>query len=252
MYYITRPILIAALLIFQAFTSKGQEQRREKYLGVHAGIETYACNISDKNYIRADVTTFGENNIKYSLTGTYVRNYAGIKAELFSLNRKWGLSTGIRYSYTSGSIWRYSGSNNNQDFFYVLANQNGTTTEYYRVKELHQMSNYMGIPVELRFFPFRAVNFRVFLKIGADLNLLLNSKNDVVFDNANMNTYKSELLALVTPPDPLSVAFHLSGGFKWGKPSKPSLSVETTSDPASNLVEPIIGGGTQISVQIPF
>ena len=120
------------------------------------------------------------------------------------------------------------------------------------------MSNYMGTPVELRFFPFRAVNFRVFLKIGADLNLLLNSKNDVVFDNANMNTYKSELLALVTPPDPLSVAFHLSGGFKWGKPSKPSLSVEIafptyiTSDPASNLVEPIIGGGTQISVQIPF
>jgi len=151
----------------------------------------------------------------------------------------------------------YWGSSVN--YFYWLYLQDGVNTEYLKVKEIDQKSDYIGIPLEIRFFPARRPRFfRFYFKLGAEFNYLIQSQKDIVFYDPAMDPYKNELTAKVAGPKPFYSALYVGGGFRLGKELKPSVSIEACmpylflTQNSGGLVNPIFGGGFQINVQIPI
>ena len=254
-----RSILLIYFLCFYMAFSLAQVPRL-KYLGVETGmnfIESEMSNMDD--YIRGDVPSYSLGYSSSSLTTLTSRSFAGIKYEIFSLNDQISLSGGLRYSRINSSVGkkRYWGSSTN--YFYWLYLQDGVNTEYLKVKEIDQKSDYIGIPVEIRFFPARRPRiFRFYFKLGAEINCLIQSQKDIVFYDEAMNPYKNELTAKVANPKPFYAAAYVGGGFRFGKELKPSVSIEASmpylliTQNSAGLVNPIYGGGFQINVQIPI
>ena len=157
----------------------------------------------------------------------------------------------------NGSIGKASYFSSTSDFYYVLFDNNGTTTEYAKVKEINQKSNFIGIPLEVRVYPFddHPVNF--FAEIGASFNLSFGSKTDIVFFDNSMNTYRNEVGKVIESPWRYYATYNLGVGFKIGRLPKPGVDIGANlvgmliPDKAS-LIKPDVGGGVQLMIRVPF
>jgi hypothetical protein len=244
-------------LIFIASPVKSQDTRA-KFIGLEAGINFIDSYLPDRDYIRADQSLYGEGNKSANLNSTMNMSYGGIKTEIQTLNKKFGFFTGIRFTYVYSSLGKKSYWDGNPDYFFMLFQQEGTTTEYLKIKEINQNSFYMGVPVEVRFFPFHQKNFRIFFKTGADINYLLSSKTDVVFYDDAMELYEGPVTKITGSPKSFTSNLYFSAGIKIGKETKPGINIEVcapsfnlTSN-AYNLLTTEVGGGLQLNIQLPF
>ncbi|MBI4647992.1 MAG: hypothetical protein HY738_15755, partial [Bacteroidia bacterium] len=148
---------------------------------------------------------------------------------------------------------------NSTNYFYCLYRQDGVNTEYLKLKEINQTSNYIGIPIEIRYFPAKRPHlFRIYFKIGAEINYLMQTQKDVVFYDNAMNPYKEDLTAKVGQPKTFYSSIYGGGAISIGRELKPSISIEAcmpylflTSE-SFGLVNPIFGSGFQLNVQIPI
>jgi hypothetical protein len=208
--------------------------------------------------IRAEISSYSAGVSNNNLTSLMNEQFIGIKSEYFSLNDKIGFSGGLRYTRTNSSIGKNNYWLNGNDYFYLLYREEGVTTEYLKIKEISQNTDYIGIPVEVRYFPFRPHLFRFYFKAGANLNYRLNTKTDVVFKDAAMEPYQNEVTALLQEPASFSSSIYGSAGVRIGRASKPALSFEiclpslSLTSESTGLVNPIFGGGFQLNYQLPL
>jgi hypothetical protein len=228
------------------------QDTRQKYLGIEGGMNFMDNEMSGIDKIRGEVSSYGMDNSTSTIKSSMHRSFAGIKSEVFSFNKKFGLSGGIRFSYMNSSIGK------DQDFFYWLYQVEGVNTEYLKIKEIDQTTSYLGIPIELRYFPWKPHFFRLFLKVGADLNCRLQSKTDVVFYDDAMNIYQDDVKSFIEQPKSFSSSVSAGGGFRLGGESKPSVSFELNfldiflTAETSGMLHPMFGGGFQFNVQLPI
>ncbi|MFC1734301.1 hypothetical protein ACFL6I_28695, partial [candidate division KSB1 bacterium] len=184
--------------------------------------------------------------------------YAGIKIERRAKNNKLGLLTGLRYTRVNSSFGKSYTWLDNDGYFYLLYKQEGTTTEYLKIKEVNQYSDYLGIPLEIRHFPFNPRFFRFFLKAAAEFNYRLSTTNDVVFNNDKMESFQAGVAEKFGEPDNFFSMLYFALGLKLGNDNKTNVSLEAVfpsfylSDNTSSLVIPQYGGGFQINIQIPL
>jgi hypothetical protein len=232
---------------------------RLKYIGIEGGISFIKGNISNMDYIRGDVPSYFLGFSTKSLTSLSYKSYMGVKAEVFSLNDHFGLLGGVRFSRMNNSVGKNGYWNSNPNYFYWLYRQDGVNTEYLKVKEINQISDYIGIPVEIRYFPARRHRlFQPFFKVGIELNYLMQSHTGIVFDDPAMRPYQKELASMVEQPGKLSSSLYGGGGIRLGRDQKPSISIEASfpylilTSGSSGLLHPIYGGGIQFNVQIPI
>ncbi|MFH1119110.1 MAG: hypothetical protein V1775_04750 [Bacteroidota bacterium] len=234
------------------------QEIHQKFAGIEAGMTFISGEMSDMDYIRGDIPyATGYYSPPYLKSMMY-KGFAGIKSEFVSLNNKFGFSGGVRFSQINCSVGRNSYWGGSTDYFYLFYRQDGVNTEYLKVKELNQRSSYIGIPLEIRFFPYRARLFRMYFKLGAEFGFKLQTQTDVVFFNKEMDIYQEEAGAMIDQPESFSSSLYGAAGLRIGRESKPAISIEIClpsvflTSKMSGLVNPVYGGGFQMNFQIPI
>lgn len=244
--------LIVLTCVVLSFNVHGQT--KAKYIGIEAGVDGIICNDFEKDYIRGYEANVDGIYVIDKIKSRMHSVYVGVKVEQYLLNDKLGFLAGIRFLQLNSAIEKSEKPN----FFYVLTQQNGTTTEYLRVKEIDQASTYTGIPIELRYFPFGAHKFSIFFKLGAEFNFLFKTKTAVTFFDSALGIYSSEVLRKTGDPNSFYSNLYGGAGIRLGNSSKTRISIEAripsiliTSN-ASSLTNGNFGGGLQLNVQVPF
>jgi len=251
-------LVSAAILIFGVSNTFSQDTRL-KYIGVETGMTFIESEMTDMNLIRGDIPNYSIGFSTTSLTNLSHAWYAGVKAEIFSLNDRFGLQGGLRFSQISSTIGKdeYWGSNTN--YFYWLFRQEGTETEFLKIKEIGQKTSYLGIPIEIRYFVSKRPHvFQLYGKIGAVLDFRMNTHTDVVFLDPMMEVYEKDISDQIKQPGPVSFAMYVGSGFKIGTDQKPSVSIEACfpyfilTQHSYGMLYPYFGGGFQITFQLPI
>ena len=251
-------------LIFFLFSVSAlwAQEVRQKYIGIETGFTSIESEMSNMDFVRGDIPSYPSEystNSTSNLTSLSAKNFIGVKFEIFYLNDRFGLFGGLRYSRMYSSIGKNSYWGSNTNFFYWLYREEGVNTEYLKVKEIDQKSDYIGIPVELRFFPGRRPHlFRMFFKLGAEINYCIQTQHDIVFYDEAMNPYKKDLIAQLAQPKNFYSALYGGAGIRIGRDLKPSVSIEVCTpylfltSKSAGMVNPIFGGGLQLNIQIPI
>ncbi|HLO59877.1 MAG TPA: hypothetical protein VK179_14110 [Bacteroidales bacterium] len=249
-------LLLALGTIFYPLSA---QQTRLKYLGIETGLTFIESEISDIDYIRGEMPTYYMGYTTDAITSWSYKDFVGIKYEILSLNDRFGLLGGIRFSFMNSSIGKNRYFYHNTNYFYWLYRQDGINTEFLKVKEINQKSSYIGIPVEIKYFTGRRPHlFQLYFKLGFEVNCLLGSGTDIIFLNPAMETYEDDIHSQLKKPGRINAAVYGGGGFRIGRDMKPSLSIEACmpylviNSGTSGMLKPLYGGGFQVNFQIPI
>ncbi|MDO9255959.1 MAG: hypothetical protein Q7U54_10640 [Bacteroidales bacterium] len=248
--------LLFLLCLYTGISSA--QETRQKFIGAEAGIVFIESEMPNLDYIRGEIASYPGGYTNSSLTGLSYKSYFGIKPGYFTLNNKLGIQVGIRFTRINNSVGKNSYLVNTTDYFYFLYREDGVNTEYLKVNQIIQKSDYLGIPVEISYFPFNPRLFRFYFKIGAELNFRLQTRTDIVFNDDAMEIYQTELAAKVGQPGTLNISAYGAAGVRLGRESKPSFSVELSlpclflTTESSGLANPLFGSGIQVNYQIPI
>lgn len=231
-----------------------------KFIGIEAGTDFIASDLIFKDNLRGDVPSYyNMGEASKSLTTLCNSWYAGIKAEKFWFKNELGISTGLRFTQINSSV------SNSANFFYLLYQQNGLNSEYLRMTDIVQKSDYFGIPVDIRLFPFKGdysgyiIDFsRCYFKTGLAFNYRIQTKTSVSFYDKTMDQYKGNVAKMVGNPKAFCLGFNLSVGYKCKIPNISNINFEVSlltaffTKETSGLVNPQAGSGLQISIQLPI
>jgi hypothetical protein len=191
-------------------------------------------------------------------------SYFGLKSEFFFMKIQVGISAVLSLSLYSSVL------DSDKDYFLWQVGHEGVNTDYVRIRNIKQSSYYVGLPLEIRFFPKRQeMPVKLYFKIGSVFNLHVHTKNHVDFQDDAMNYYSESINNQIEKPNNFSAYLYPAvglkiGGFKVGNSKFPWINIEThfpgilissnasaffESDPNSNEN---FGIGIQFSVQIPL
>ena len=254
----------AFLFILSGF-AYGQDEKRS-FLYIETGIDLLGCEAPEKEYIRGDIypNQYDDMNpapdfVADQVTNLLYTDFLGLKFEYRVLNNKLGVAGGLRYTRVVSSIGKSSyWSDNDEEYFYLQYAQNGTDTEYAKVREITQRSGYLGIPLELNLYPFAAQKVNPYFKAGATFNFNVASRTDLVFWNEEMETYEEEVAAVIEDPYPFYSSLYLGFGLQIRPAGKPGFNLEfcfpvgmiTTGE--EGFYDPRIGVGFRLTFRIPF
>jgi hypothetical protein len=254
-------LLTCVLLLLLAVSLSGQEVKKQKnlkFIYLESGIDFISCEQPDKDYIRADVDPYYYNFVSDHIRSLLYDEYFGVKFEYRLVKNLLGLSGGLRYNRMVSSIGKTDYWTESPDFFYVSFWSDATSTEYAKVLEINQKSDYIGIPVEIRIYPYKDYPVNVYFRAGGSLNLLAGSQTNLVFQDKTMDPYVRNVASVIEKPSSYFVSFHLGVGLKVGKLTKPGFILEAsvpvgivTPDKAT-FVTPQAGAGIQFMVRIPL
>jgi hypothetical protein len=242
---------ISLLLLLLPLFASGQE--RAKFLSLETGIDFIDSQDSgQKDYLRAESPDYNNGVFSRSIRYETHRIFTGARIEIRSRNDRFGFLSGLRFTQLSSSITK----NSSPHYFYFLLQQTGTTTEYLRVRKLNQTSNYLGVPVEVRIFPYGQKTFRLYFLIGCEISYQLATKTEADFTDPSMKIYQSDVAGITGAPDKWCSAFYGRAGFIFGK-DIPRIGIGITSPitlsgSSSSLTTPTVGAGFHLQVQFPI
>ncbi len=248
-----------AFILIIPYCNSFSQNTRLRYVGMESGMKFIESEISDMDLIRGDIPSYTLGFSTSSLTSLSWAWYAGVKSEIFSLNDRFGLQGGIRFSQYNSTVGKdeYWGSTIN--YFYWLYRQEGTETEFLKIREIIQKTDYLGIPLEIRFLlPKRPHTLLLYVKLGAEINFRVNTSTNVVFKDPLMEIYEKDISDQVEKPGAVSFAMYSGAGFRIGTDQKPSVSIEACfpyfilTSHSSGLLHPLFGGGFQLNFQVPI
>jgi len=227
-------LLLFCSCIFAGYTQndtvKQQAIKRHSniYLGIEAGGKTYEYQERKYDFIRETQSydyyhCYGCN---YTMELTNFLFSAAAKAEYRPPKSKFWASAGISYSalYSSATMGDYS--QYGTDYFYVLLSQNGNESYYYRVKEINETDQYIGIPVEVRYSPFWQRFFWPYFKIGIDGNIKVATERHVEFKDKGMGGNEQAILDLFEQPENFYAMASAGVGIQLGRRNKTQFRIE--------------------------
>ena len=253
----TKFLLSGIAAFFLVNSLSGQEGKRP-FLFVETGIDFISCESPEKDYIRGDIDPYNYGYVTDQLRSLLHMEYLGVKLEYRLLNDLLGAAGGLRYTRMISSIGRTAYWSDTPDFFYVLYKQDGLTTEYAKVREIVQKTDYLGIPLELRIYPNKDWAINVYYKLGATFNVRIRNKKEVVFYSDAMKPYSDEISRVTEDPGTFHASLYLGAGLKIGKLAKPGANFEISfpigilPSGEPGFVTPQAGGGCQLMVRIPL
>lgn len=249
------------ILVIPLFLTAGRllsQDKAQMFLYLETGMDFISCSPPEKDYVRE-----GFSQDPYYYEPVYIRalmykNYAGIKAEVRILNNKLGLVGGLRYTRMVSSIGKNEYWTSRTDYFYLLFKTQGSSTEYLRVKDINQVSDYIGIPLELKIYPYESRVFQIYYKIGGDINFRLKTSTNISFSDNAMEQFEKEASQVIEDPWSIYATVHAAIGLKIGKENKPGINLEACipagiiADLKSSFVDPQAGGGLQFNIRFPL
>lgn len=226
---------------------------------IETGMDFVGCTPpEEKDYIRGDVIPD-----PYYYETSYIRallykNFVGVKYEKRVLQNKVGLTAGVRFTWMHSSIGKNSYWGSGSDYYYFLYQEQGTKTEFLRVKDITQSATYIGIPFEIRIYPYEERTVQMYYKIGFDLNRLMTAHTKVSFENKLMDSYEQGIEQIIEEPLSYYATAYAAIGMKIGKSDKPGVNLEACIPAViicnydAAFVKPTAGGGFQINLRIPL
>ena len=198
-------------------------QGRTTLLGIETGVQTFITHYSDHGFIRGDNAPWIDIDPNSSQgMGTELYNsFAALKLERRSRDNTLGIATGVQFSEVSG----YLRKNINPNYYYLLYNQTGTTTEYLRVMEINQRSGYLGIPIEVRYYPFGHGAVSTYFMVGGNLGYRLYTHSKTTFQDPAMDKYQSGVNEVIGAPGLWYTSFYGGVGWLFGKEGKTQLDI---------------------------
>jgi hypothetical protein len=253
----TKLILTGILLLFLGISLLGQE-KKPMFLYLESGIDFISCEQPSKEYIRADIEPYYDYFAASQIRALMHNNFFGVRFEYRLAKNLLGISGGLRYTSMMTSIGKPAYWSDSPEFFYVHYLTDGMNTFYAKVLELNQKSDFIGIPVELRIFPYQERLINIYYKAGASVNINVGSKTDVVFFNDDMNHYEEEVADIVEEPSSYYGSLNLGIGIKVGKLQKPGFVIEANfpvgifTPGKMSFVTPQAGIGVQVMIRVPL
>jgi hypothetical protein len=228
-------------------------QNRLFYIAIETGIDVFWTGKTDEDYIRASsgASTLYDDWDK-NISGSLARGHLAVKIETFTKNNKWSLATGLRYNYLHSEISKNAGA----DYYYVLHQEIGTTTEYLRIREIQQRSSYLAVPLEIRLAPFHGKIFNIFFGVGGEVNLRVASDNKITFHDPSMNEFSNDVSARVGRPEVIYATGYGKVGVAIGRRDR-SFSVALNVPvilpyDATTIADPLLGAGINIQIIKPL
>lgn len=253
---------IVLLLGIISVRTYGQEEREKKfYLGFEGGTTT-AINPEpgDQWQIRR---TVGSSYYDYGyshgggLTSVMSMARFAIKPRFQLMKGFVSISSGVRFTRINSNLIK--GEEDDNDFFFLLYNQAGDDTEYLKVKEINQDNDYLTIPLEVSFMPFRYEYMNFYVKLGVESGFLLDSSTDIRFLNAAMEPNQQSVFDKVgVTPNSRFTNLYSTIGCQLGGPNRVKyhlevyLPSEILSTGNSSLITPGSVSGVQLSIEIPL
>jgi hypothetical protein len=262
---------IGTLVFFLIFVlhSFGILQAQNVKLGVELGCDAYFGDAKKPELVRENRSSsryYGDYDYYDYYSGiigsrqTMSILYLGLKSEFFCWHNQLGFSTGLRFSNYLTTL------GSDRDYFLWQVRQEGVNTDYVRIRDITQHNYYVGFPLEVRFFPKRReLPVQQYFKVGSVFNFLVQSKNNINFQNKAMNSYSTLVNDGIENSNNFNAYLYFAvglkiGGFKVGERTFPYINIEAhfpgimlTSNTSSFL---ILDGetsiGIQLSVQIPL
>jgi hypothetical protein len=228
------------------------------YFGIETGFSTFNSSNNEYDFIREEATYFGYYNGYSEITLSSYAPRLSIKAEYRAIADKLWLSTGIAYSSMSSFFSKSENSQTQNDFFYLMLRQSQNESDYYRINEIDETIYYIGIPVDIRYSPFLPRFFRLYFKVGFDLNFKVATKQSIDFYDVGMKKHEKAILELFDQPGNFYADGNFGVGFQLGKQNKPNFRIEAEfpslvlNPKTFGLVTHDFGGGCSLSFLIPL
>ncbi|MDR3193954.1 MAG: hypothetical protein LBT76_01510 [Tannerella sp.] len=235
-------------------------------LGAEYGFDTYFGDTKKPDGVRESKSAFPyfDDYVFYcGLIGPEQSldiSYAGVKAEFFLPGNRLGIAAGLRVSKYASVF------DSDRDYFLWQVRQEGVETDYVRVRAVRQESCYLGVPLEIRFFPNnRELPFQHYFKLGAIFNRRLQTENRIDFPDDAMSRYADSVRDGIEAPANFNARLYPAfgfkiGGFRVGAGRFPWINVEAhfpgimLASGASSFIKSYSnsGIGLQFSVQVPL
>jgi hypothetical protein len=224
------------------------------HLGIESGASVLFGDINNHERIRSYHDYGFLFNFFPRIENDFSFYYLGIKPE-YVLHKRIAIAAGVRFSLNTLTL------GSDRKYFLWKVHEEGTNTDYLTIQKISQKKYYIGIPLEVKFFP-RVKDYivRHYFIFGAVLNFLVASDSDVLFQNTAMEKYASDVLGQIGNPN-----FHgqLFGGIglKIGKTDRPFGNIELrfpiymlTKEQSNSLIKEngAFGFGLQATFQIPI
>lgn len=250
-------MVICFLVVLSVLGVSAQDQKKNFALSFNYGSKGLAPELNDSWPIRQDVGYYYNNGFNSSVDVMSALNYIGISPEFFFLNNKLSVSTGLRFTNLTADVVKTDYDLGG--YFYLMVKSEGLNTDYARVKAIRENTNYLGVPLEIKYIPFEFVNILFYVKLSAELGYRINTSTDIEFKLSEMESYQSTVLSdLNIEANPLYSSIYSSIGttIKLSKNLFCSLDVFLPSfymsENNSGLVNMTNISGVQFSVTIPL
>lgn len=244
--------------LLATYASNAQNPIKVK-MGVEGGLTTYKSDYRENPILNK---TLLKNNPYFSTFSTFNTSlnssYVGIKAEFLSGKGCFTLLTGLRYTRVRSTLgidisWNVEP--------YTLLNTlypNGVEEKRTFANELKQNTDYLGIPLEMKLYITRPRFFRLYAKIGVDLNLNIHNRTSVRYESSDMSHYEQGVTDVISKPASFFSTFNPCLGFKFGKEEGLNFNVELTypsyfiTNKVSSIVTSKAGIGAQMYICYPI
>lgn len=249
-------IIIGSCLVFSTLLAQAQEKKTANgRIGIEFGSGSVYGETVTPERIRASKSLNEWDFFCGFPTGDQTAEtvYSGIKYEYFLYNNRLGLTAGLRFSTLSSTL-----ESNNYRYFLWLFRQEDLNTDFLRIQNIKQRNCYLGIPLEIRFFPKKRDSFfKQYFKLGVATNYLLSSKNTIAFYDNTMSQYAGAVGKQIDKPDLFNAYIYPAYGFKFGKGKGVWFNMEfhfpgfLTGKKAHPFIRQNMGIGIQLSAQMP-
>ena len=248
--------IILCWALYMGFCSVWSQEPVKFTVGFEVGSGFVTGDVNSSWNLRQDVGNYNygygnDNSLSTEMTMAVI----GIKPEISFLKGLFAVSSGLRYTRMNSTISK--GSSSGSSYFFLKDPGAKANTEYYKVKELWEDNDYLGIPLEVTFLPFQYEQMGFYFKAGVEMNFRFNNHRDIVFLNPGMETYQQDIFDHVgIKPNVLYSTFYSSVGIRLGKKNKTNYNFELLLPSTfltknnSSLVVPQMYSGFKLSVQL--
>jgi len=250
---------ILILFLFLITISAWSQEFKKLSLGFEVGSGIVVGEMTDNWFVRQDIGSdlYDYNYSSSSLSKDMSISYLGIKTEYSLAKNKIGILSGIRLTRINSYLDKYTSSGTG--YFFLRNSEEGTNTEFFKVKKINEDIDYLGIPIELRYSPFQYKYFCFYFKVGTQINFKLHSKTDIQFLNENMEAYQNKIINSIDfTPNSIFASVYSSVGVKIGKENNVNYNFELVlpskllTSNNSSVVVPASYTGFQFSVLFPL